>query len=34
LLRNDLIANGTTTAQEYNWQNIAEKLTDLYRGLL
>ena len=34
LLRNDLIANGTTTAQEYNWQNIAEKLTDLYRRLL
>ena len=34
LLRNDLIANGTTTAQEYNWQNIAKKLTNLYRGLL
>ena len=31
LLRNDLIANGTITAQEYNWQSIAEKLTDIYR---
>ena len=34
LLRNDLIINGTVTAQEYNWQNIAAKLTDIYRELM
>ena len=33
LLRNDLIANGSGTAQEYNWQSIAEKLTAVYREL-
>ena len=33
LLRNDLIAGGRATAQEYNWQSIAEKLTAVYREL-
>lgn len=33
LLRDDLIANGTITAQEYNWQSIAEKLTNIYREI-
>ena len=33
LLRNDLIAGGITTAQEYNWQSIAGKLTAVYREL-
>jgi len=32
--RNDLIANGTVTAQAYNWQSIAEKLTEIYRELM
>ena len=34
LMRNDLIAGGTMTAREYNWQSIAAKLSDIYRGLL
>ena len=34
LLRDDLIANGTMTAQEYNWQSIAARLTEIYRELL
>ena len=33
LLRDDLIAGGKVTACEYNWQNIAEKLTAIYREL-
>lgn len=33
LLRRDLISGGKVTAQEYNWQTIAEKLTTLYREL-
>ena len=33
-LRNDLIAGGMITAQEYNWQSIAVRLSDIYRGLL
>ena len=31
LLRNDLTTNGIVTAQAYNWQSIAEKLTEIYR---
>ena len=34
LLRDDLIAGGKVTAQEYNWQSISEHLTDIYRRLL
>lgn len=34
LLRDDLIAGGKVTAQEYNWQSISERLTDIYRRLL
>ena len=33
LLRDDLIAEGTVTAQEYNWQSIASRLTDIYREM-
>ena len=33
LLRDDLIAEGTITAQEYNWQSIAARLTDIYREM-
>ncbi len=33
-LRNQLISCGKETAREYNWQNIAAKLTDIYRELL
>ncbi len=33
LLRDDLIAGGKVTACEYNWKNIAEKLTSIYREL-
>ena len=33
LLRNDLIINGTVTAQEYNWQSIAGKLPAVFREL-
>lgn len=32
-LRDVLIAGGKRTAQEYNWQTIAAKLTDIYREL-
>lgn len=32
-VRDELIANGTETAAEYNWQSIALKLTDIYREL-
>jgi len=32
-LRDDLIACGSVTAQKYNWQSIAGKLTDIYREL-
>ena len=31
LLRRELIAGGAKTAQEYNWQSIAAKLSDIYR---
>jgi len=33
-LRNELIAGGRATANEYNWQNIAGKLSEIYRELL
>jgi glycosyltransferase involved in cell wall biosynthesis len=33
-LREKLTANGKATAAEYNWQNIAAGLTDIYRELL
>ncbi|MBO5959825.1 MAG: glycosyltransferase, partial [Lentisphaeria bacterium] len=33
-VRENIIAGGRTTAAEYNWQNIAVRLADLYRGLL
>ncbi len=33
-LRDQLISCGKKTAREYNWQNIAAKLTDIYRELL
>ena len=32
--RDELIAGGTATAAEYNWQSIAMRLTEIYRGLL
>ena len=32
-MRDDLIAGSKLTAQEYNWQSIAQKLTDIYREL-
>ncbi len=31
ILREKLIENGSRTAQKYNWQAIAENLTDIYR---
>ena len=31
MVRDDLIAGSKVTAQEYNWQSIAFKLTDIYR---
>ena len=34
LLRENLISGGRATASEYNWQTIAARLTDLYRGLV
>ena len=34
LLHDDLIAGGMATAQEFNWQNIAAKLTCIYRELV
>ena len=34
ILREKLISGGTATAAEYNWQSIAAKLTNIYRGLL
>lgn len=33
-MREQLISEGIVTAKRYNWQNIAEKLTDIYRELL
>ncbi len=33
-IREQLIFNGNSTARIYNWQNIAAKLTDIYRRLL
>ena len=33
-MREQLIYNGNATAKLYNWQNIAARLTDIYRGLL
>ena len=33
-VREKIIAGGKATAAEYNWQNIAEKLTEIYRELL
>ncbi|MBO7742386.1 MAG: glycosyltransferase family 4 protein [Victivallales bacterium] len=33
-LRDKLIAGCAETAAEYNWQNIAAKLSDIYRGML
>ena len=33
-IREQLIFNGNATAKLYNWQNIAAKLTDIYRGLV
>ena len=33
-VREKIIDGGTKTAAEYNWQNIAEKLTEIYRELL
>lgn len=34
LLREKLLSGGRITASEYNWQNIALRLTEIYRGLL
>ena len=34
MLREDLIAGSQVTAQEYNWQSIALKLTNIYRELV
>ncbi len=33
-MREILISGGRSAASEYNWQNIALKLTEIYRGLL
>ena len=33
-IRAQIIAGGNTTAQTYNWQSIAGKLTDIYREML
>ena len=33
-IREQLISGGNATAKLYNWQNIAAKLTDIYRRLL
>ena len=33
-VREKIIDGGKTTAAEYNWQNIAEKLTNIYRELI
>ena len=33
-VREQIIAGGSETAAEYNWQRIAGKLTNIYRGLL
>jgi glycosyltransferase involved in cell wall biosynthesis len=33
-VRTKLIANGKLTAQEYNWQSLAEVLTTIYRELI
>jgi len=33
-IRTELISGGNATAKLYNWQNIAVKLTDIYRGIL
>ena len=33
-IREQLISGGNITARAYNWQTIAAKLTDIYRGLL
>jgi glycosyltransferase involved in cell wall biosynthesis len=33
-LRDDLISGSKVTAQEYNWQSIALKLTNIYRELM
>ena len=32
--RQQIIEGGNITAAEYNWQNIAARLTDIYRSLL
>ena len=29
-----IVVGGNATACEYNWQNIAERLSDIYRSLL
>ena len=34
LLRDKVISGGNATAEKYNWQNIAARLTDIYRSLL
>ena len=33
-LKDKLVANGNITAKNYNWQSIAARLTDIYRGVL
>ena len=33
-IREQLITGGNTTAQRYQWQNIAKRLTDIYREML
>ena len=33
-LKDKLVANGNVTAKNYNWQSIAARLTDIYRGVL
>ena len=33
-LKDKLIAGGRATAAEYNWQNIARRLSDIYRELI
>jgi glycosyltransferase involved in cell wall biosynthesis len=33
-VREQLISGGNATAMQYNWQNIAEKLTDIYREMM
>ena len=34
LYREKIVSGGSETAARYNWQHLAVKLTDIYRGLL